>query len=228
LSEPGMLEVQGADCTTRHWDKCFEQWVRIGHDEGVDPNDIGDREWNNPLPHLERYYFPHIRADSVVLELGPELGRITRHLIGHCRETVWVDYSPAVCRWLDGYLAGKGKFRTLLVDKPVWPEIPSQSVDFACAYGVFEHIDLDDMRRYLEEMHRVLVPGGIAAFNFDNLMNAEGLAWHKQFQLRPGERNVFRFYHPEMVRVLAEASRFEVLNVCAGRTGHADIELKKP
>jgi ubiquinone/menaquinone biosynthesis C-methylase UbiE len=200
----------------------------MAREEGVDPNDIGDREWNDPLPHLERLYFPHIRPDSVVLELGPGSGRITRHLIGRCQEMLLVDYSPAVCEWLDHYLAGKGKFRTMAIETPVWPAIPDCSVNFACAYGVFEHIDLDDMLWYLEEMHRVLVPGGAATFNFDNLMNAEGLAWHKQYLRQPGERNIFRFYHPDMVRVLAEASGFVVSNMWAGTTRHADIELRKP
>lgn len=229
-TDEGALEIElwRLSPMSKHWDPHFERWMRISREEGVDPNDIGDREWGNPLPHLEGHYFRHCRPDSVVLELGPGSGRITRHLIGRCREMLLVDYSPAVCRWLEYYLAGKGKFRTLLVEKPVWPEIADRSVDFACAFGVFEHIDLDDMRWYLEEMHRVLVPGGIAVFNFDNLMSAEGLAWHKQFQNRPGERNIFRFYHPDMVRLLAEASGFAVDELQSGQSRHANVELRKP
>ena len=60
------------------------------------------------------------------------------------------------------------------------------------------------------------------------LMSTEGLAWHKQFQSLPGERNIFRFYHPDMVRLLAEASGFAVDELQSGQSRHANIELRKP
>jgi cyclopropane fatty-acyl-phospholipid synthase-like methyltransferase len=215
--------------TLRPWDETFERWVRLAREEGVDdPNDIGDREWNDPLPHLQKFYFPHIRRDSVVLELGPGSGRITRHLIGRCREIFLIDYSPAACEWLKSYLAGKGAFRVHAIDVPAWPMISESSVDFACAFGVFEHIDLDDMRWYLEEIRRVLVSGGMAVFNFDNLMSAEGIDWHKRWRGQPGDRNIFRFYHPEMVCRLAEASGLSVADLRTSDSRHAEIQLRRP
>jgi cyclopropane fatty-acyl-phospholipid synthase-like methyltransferase len=212
----------------RPWDSTFERWVSEAASQGLDPNDVGDQEWENPLPHLQQFYFPHIRPDSVVLELGPGSGRITRHLIGRCREILLVDFSAAACKWLGNYLPGKGNFKTYIIDKPQWPAIGRESVDFFCAFGVFEHIGLDDMRWYLEEIERVLVPGGIAIFNFDNLMSPEGIEWHKQWRRNPGDRNIFRFYHPDMVRRLAEVSALEVTSLRASDSRHAEIELKKP
>jgi cyclopropane fatty-acyl-phospholipid synthase-like methyltransferase len=213
---------------SRPWDETFERWIRLAAREGVDPNDLGDREWDDPLPHLQTFYFPHIHPDSVVLEMGPGSGRITRHLIGRCREILLVDYSQQVCEWLNRYLAGKGTFRVYSIDKPAWPMIADESVDFACAFGVFEHIDLDDMRWYLEEMERVLVPNGTAIFNFDNLMSAGGIEWHARWRGQPGDRNIFRFYHPEMVRRLAEVCRFCVADLRVSDSRHAEIQLRKP
>ena len=40
---------------SRPWDETFERWVRLAGKEGVDPNDIGDREWDDPLPHLREF-----------------------------------------------------------------------------------------------------------------------------------------------------------------------------
>ncbi len=210
------------------WDETFERWIRTGAKEGVDPNDIGDREWGDPRAHLRQFYFPHMRRESTVLELGPGSGRITRHLIGECRHMQLVDYSAAACEWLNSYLAGKGQFETHAIKEPAWPGIASESVHFACAFGVFEHIDLDDMRWYVEEMYRVLKPGGAAVFNFDNFMSSEGIEWHKRWRGNPGHRNIFRFYHPDMVRLLAEVSGFQVIEVRTSETRHAEIELRKP
>ena len=220
--------LTGAREQSRPWDHTFQDWAQKGRDRGVDPNDIGDQEWEDPLPSLERLYFPHIGPDSVVLELGPGSGRISRHLIGRCREMILADYSPAVCQWLSTYLAGKGKFRIHLLDRPDLPMVADSSVDFFCAFGVFEHIGLDDLRWYLEEMRRVLVSGGTAVFNFDNFMSPEGIAWHQQFRKQPGHQNIFRFYHPELVCRVAEASGLIVAALHVSHTRHADIELKKP
>jgi hypothetical protein len=106
--------------------------------------------------------------------------------------------------------------------------IPAECVNFSCAFGVYEHIDLDDMRWYLEETFRVLVSGGTAVLNFDNLMTAEGMDWHRQWRGQPGDRNVFRFYHPDMVSRLAEASGFSVTDLRVSQSRHAEIELRKP
>lgn len=214
--------------TAKPWDGIFQDWVRRGRKEGVDPNDIGDREWNDPRDHIRRYYLPHIRPDSVVLELGPGSGRITRHLIGLCGEMILVDYSAAACEWLEQYLQGRGRFRVVHIREPQFPEVLASSVDVALAFGVFEHIGLDDMRWFLEEFHRVIKRGGKLIFNFDNLMTDEGLAWHKQLRGRPGDRHIFRFYHPDMVARLAGASGFHVAALRTTESRHAEIELNRP
>src|ERR1044071_4108815 len=75
----------------RPWDDVFDEWIRSARDEGVDPNDVGDQAWGDPRDYVERVYLPHIDPDSVVLELGPGTGRITRHLIDRCRAMILVD-----------------------------------------------------------------------------------------------------------------------------------------
>lgn len=212
----------------RPWDPTFERWIELGRAEGVDPNDIGDREWNDPATHIESFYRPHVRPNSVVLELGPGTGRITRHLIGHCEMMILADFSKMACRWLDKYLTGKGRFRTVWLEKPAMPQIAAASVDFAFAFGVFEHIGVDSMRWYLEELHRVVKPGGRVIFNFDNLMTEEGLAWHTRWRGQPGDTHVFSFYHPDAVAWLAKNAGFTVDALRTGPSRLAEIELVKP
>ena len=216
-----------AEPQERPWDAFFKNWIAIGQKGGEDPNDAGDREWGDPRFHVEQYYNPHIQLESTVLEIGPGSGRITRHVIGRCREMILVDYSQFACNWLDQYLAGKGQFRTICIDQPSLAGVPDGKVNFLFAFGVFEHIDLDDLRWFLEEFYRVLVPGGVASFNFDNLMTRQGLDWHKRWRQKPGHQHIFRFYHPEMIAWLARDAGFTVSALRTDDSRLADIDLRK-
>lgn len=222
-----LASLLGFEKTARPWDDYFQRWIEEAQREGADPNDVGDRDWGDPGYDVQHYFLPHIKADSVVLELGPGTGRITRRLIGRCREMVLVDYSPFVCRWLDQYFAGKGRFRTVCIDKPRLNGVADGEIDFLFAFGVVEHIDFDDLRWFLQDFRRVLAPRGVAVFNFDNMMTAAGLAWHAQFMGQPGDRNIFRFYHPEAVSWLARDAGFTVLDLHVDDSRFATIELRK-
>jgi ubiquinone/menaquinone biosynthesis C-methylase UbiE len=193
----------------------------------VDPNDVGDLGWGDPLPHIQKRYLPWIGPDSVVLELGPGTGRVTRHVIGRCGEMILVDYSRFVCDWLEKYLAGKGRFRVCCIDRPAMPMVADDSVDFAFAYGVFEHIGLDDMCWFLGEFDRVLRPGGRVSFNFDNVMSPGGIEHLLEMRREPGHANVFRFYHPETVCRLAEVAGLTVADLTTDASRLADIDLVK-
>ena len=78
------------------WDAVFDSWIAQAQALGEDPNDAGDREWGNPVPYLERHYYPHLSPDKVVLELGPGSGRYTRHLLGRASKLILVDESGEV------------------------------------------------------------------------------------------------------------------------------------
>jgi predicted SAM-dependent methyltransferase len=139
---------------------------------------------------------------------------------------VLADYSSRVCRWLSTYLAGRGPYSIHELRGPTLPMIADESVDVVVAYGVFEHIGFDDAGWFLEEFHRVLKSGGVAAFNFDDIMLRDGMAWYRANRGKPGDRCLFRFHHPAVIARLAEAAGFLVEELTeGGRT--ADIRLRK-
>ncbi len=213
---------------TKPWDDFFKKWIAEAEASGQDPNDVGDVDWGDIREALETCYYPYINSDSVVLELGPGSGRVTRHIIGRCREMILVDYSEVVCDWLGRYLEGKGSYRIAHIQKPSLAAVEDGSVDTVIANGVFEHIDMDDLFCFLQEFSRVLRPEGVVSFDFDNIMSAGGIAWFKQFRGEPGSRCIFRFYHPESIRILAQEVGLRVLDlkVNLGRIAH--IILQKP
>ncbi len=165
---------------------------------------------------------------SVVLELGPGSGRLTRHLIGRCRELICADYSRMVCKWLPQYLGKKRHFKVHHISKPYFPMIPNESIDVVVANGVFEHIELEDLSFYLEDFYRILKPSGVVSFNYENIMTSAGLQWLRTFRGEPGDGCIFRFYHPDTLRWLSENIGFAVLHVTVDESRFAHIELQKP
>jgi len=229
-----VLRVLGAEIVryagdTKPWDDVFKKWIAGGQVSGEDPNEFGDVDWGDTSKQaFETCYSPYINPESVVLELGPGSGRVTRHLIGRCRELILVDYSQVVCDWLAKYLEGKGSYRIIQIQKPSLAGVENGSVDTVIANGVFEHLDMDDLFCFLQEFIRVLRPDGVISFNFDNIMSTGGIAWFKEHRREPGSRCIFRFYHPESIRILAHEAGLRVLDlkVDSGRIAH--IILQKP
>jgi SAM-dependent methyltransferase len=213
----------------RTWDGQFRRWIDEAAAKGIDPNDVGDRDWSgNALERASRSLFPRFTAESVVLELGPGTGRYTRHVLPRCREMILVDYSKLVCDWLAEYLSGKGRVQIHLIDQPSFPDVATDSVDFAFANGVFEHIDPDETDWFLREFFRVLRPGGRLWFNFDNFMSPGGQLWFANEQVKPGARRIFRFYHPDLIRRMAEMQGFQHVTVATDDSRFADFDAQKP
>jgi len=215
--------------TPRHWDVEFRRWIREGRASGRDPNDIGDEMWGGLAESRARdLYLPHIHPAATVLELGPGTGRYTRHVIAHCRRMILVDYSHLVCQWLEEYLAGRGDFEVHCIDQPALPFVADDTVDFAFANGVFEHLDFDDALWFLEEFRRVLAPGSIVAFNFNNLMTDAGLQHLRKHRGAPGHRNIFRFHHPDAMIRLAVAAGLSPVQLIVDDSRFGFLEASKP
>jgi cyclopropane fatty-acyl-phospholipid synthase-like methyltransferase len=195
------------------WDAAFLKWIEAGKTAGKDPNDFGDEDWrNDPLRQtLERFYLCYIDAQSVVLELGPGTGRTTRHVIGKCGKMILVDYSQVVCDWLDEYLKNKGTFETHRITSPNLSFCADGTVDFILANGVFEHIDLDDTYWFLTEFSRVLKGNGKVSFNFENFEQPTAMKWFHRHATKLGDRCIFRFYTPSMMRELGNDAGLEVV-----------------
>lgn len=201
--------ITHAAAASKPWDKQFLSWIAEAREKGVDPNDIADQQWSNPQAYLETYCYPYVKPEHVVLELGPGTGRTARHLIKRCAKLLLVDYSQAVCDWLQEYMKGRGEFEVHHAGDSTLPDIPDNSINVVWADGVFEHIDLEDFYRYFKTFCRVLHPEGIMIINIDTLMTDDGIDWFIS-QLPKQGRGIFRFYHPDMISRLADHVGFKL------------------
>ena len=211
----------------QQWDRDFKRWVRQGG-PGVDPNDAADVEWASDLlgEGLRDHYLPLASPEAVILELGPGSGRLSRHLIGRCRELIVADISKYVCTWMRGYLQGKGRFQVHRISGPWLPMLGDAAVDAVVAHDVFEHLDFDETYWFLCEFARVLRPGGVCSFNFDSPVTPDGIAIMRAHG-GPGHHAVYRLHHPEDIRCAAAAAGFAAASITQTGTRIAFADLTR-
>ena len=212
----------------RPWDKQFRQWIREAEEQGKDPNDVGDQYWSSPINGLEKYYYPVFDKNSVVLELGPGSGRYTRHLIDRCKEMVLVDYSKAVCEWCRTYFAGK-PMRIIHCTDYRLDEIADSSIDAVISNGVFEHIYPEGTFQYLRAFQRVMKPGARGCINYENIMSKDGFEFFvKHLPRRLDDREIFRFYHPDVIAKFIKEAGLELLKMEISDIRIAFATFRKP
>lgn len=127
------------------WSRAGEEWT------------VSD-EWKQSLVDdvLDRW----IPAGSVVVEIGPGGGRWTEPLLERARRLIAVDVSERpldLCRERFGE-----RVECVLSSGSDLPGVGDASVDAVWSFDVFVHVAPRDQARYLDEIARVLVSGGVA------------------------------------------------------------------
>ncbi len=150
------------------------------------------------------------RPSGPILDHGSGTGRITSALVELGQPVVAVDYSGASLRTLVGRCAGRGA-PVLAVQADV-RRLPVKDGVIAAATSVeiYEHVrGGEERRRVLEELARVLAPGGVLAistFNFNlvyRLWALKGNVGAREGEhLLGGDFYYYRFSHGEFRREL--------------------------
>ncbi len=106
-----------------------------------------------------------VRQDDVVLDIGCGVGRLTRVLSRRAAHVVALDISPEMLRRAQELNDGLNNVTWLLGDGESLTGVEDASLDGAVSHVVFQHIpDAKITLGYVEELGRVLKPGGWAAF----------------------------------------------------------------
>jgi len=147
----------------------------VGNDE------TGGTRGRDQLRLLEHY---GLTPSSDLLEIGCGLGRLAYECASYLDDDATYtgfDIAPVAIEWLEANYAPRlPGFRFDLLDvyneryRPNLSTGPEQvrfpyddaSFDVVCAFEVFMHVALDGVRNYLQELTRVLRPGGTAVVSF--------------------------------------------------------------
>jgi SAM-dependent methyltransferase len=149
------------------------------------------------------------------LDFGCSSGRVVRVLAAAHPEIEWhgVDPNERAIEWARAHLAGV-RFAASPIDPPL--PFPDRHFDLVYAISIWSHFGEEAALRWLEEMRRVIVPGGHLIFTTHSLQSlafygAQGLRTPRQLeQIRQalyrsgfwfapefGEEGDFGVKHPE-------------------------------
>ncbi len=144
----------------------------------------GGNEWNHELGMeymWENNIGPMISpyAKGKVLEIACGYGRITAEVIERCPEVemLYVSDLNETCiskcverfgNKVAGYFVNDGKSLS---------SIPSEYLDFVLSYDAFVHMHMNVVISYLNEIERILKPGGHCSLHVSNLADGEDLSF---------------------------------------------------
>lgn len=121
----------------------------------------GDPDSSPPLTYIrDQYLRPYIGAETYVIEIGPGGGRWTRYM-KDVKQLYAIDYHQDILNELRGTL----RWRNISFIKnngDDFPGIPENSIDLVFSFGVFVHLDIDIIERYLKHMKPLLKTGANA------------------------------------------------------------------
>jgi SAM-dependent methyltransferase len=192
----------------------FPGYLEAARRLGVDVNDYEESQlgWYPARPLLEATTFQHLRADSVVCEVGPGTGRFSRWILPRipAGELHLVDHSAWIVRFLESYFRDQPRVHVHLGDGYSLPFSRSGWVDLVFVAGTIIALKLGTIQRYALEFARVLEPGGVVVFDYMDPTTDDGWSHlHSEGRRLP---DVYTYHAPQIIdRVFAEAGfeRFE-------------------
>jgi len=185
-----------------------------------------------------------IQLQDQVLELGCGVGRIGRELAPFCGHWTGVDISENMLRHASERLAGRTNVSFHRLARTSLDMLPDESIDKAYSIAVFCHMDKEDLYLYLQELHRVLKPGGMIFVETWNLCSPVGwrrweyepLVWKDSDhgQRKDVARN--QFCTPEEFELYVRQAGFQPLanfhdsqsvQICAGKQLSAERQERE-
>ena len=99
-----------------------------------------------------------VTRDTTVLDWGVGCGRVARHFADAGTKVVGIDIDPQNITWCKTHLAGR--YEAIALAPPTGVE--SSCVDLVIGVSVFTHLTETDQFLWLNELRRVMKPGGCA------------------------------------------------------------------
>jgi hypothetical protein len=141
------------------WDKFFIDCIKEYKRTGKDPNNILNEDWKNEEIFFPAYLKPLMKRGMIALEVGPGIGRYTRHVLPYCREIYLIDYSQYCCEFLREYFKGEKGIHIIHMEGEKKLPVPDNSVDLVFTISTFVHLYTETIYWYFEEFYRVLCRG---------------------------------------------------------------------
>jgi SAM-dependent methyltransferase len=111
--------------------------------------------------------FPFLKGR--ILEIAPGYGRWTQFLHAHCTSLIGIDLAQACVERCTERFGQYPNLEFKVNDGRTLPMIENGSIDSAFSFDSLVHAESDVMSSYVNELARVLKPGGVAFLHHSNL-----------------------------------------------------------
>lgn len=156
------------------WDHYSEKFP--GSDAGSSFDVLGQEWGSDELAKsiVELTVVPHLPAEGArIVEFGPGGGKFSRLLHGLAEKLTLVDVSQGM---LDRAAAMcPGPVDAVKIDGVSLQPIEDASADLVFVFDVFVHLEPEEIFRYLAEINRILVPGGVLVLHVLDGASLEGM-----------------------------------------------------
>lgn len=176
----------------------------------------GDPDVVPPLVYIKgRFLLPYVTEQASVLEIGPGGGRWTRYLLG-ARRVYAVDFHPELIAEARTHMRSD-RITFIRNNGDDFPGVPHASVDFLFSFGVFVHLDVDIIARYLENMRAVLAPAANVVLQYSDKTKPMARA-----------NEGFSENDPDTMRRLVESTGYEIVEEDTKTLWHSAVVRFRP
>lgn len=212
----------------RVWDWYADKWSdldfrrrqlgyegRFDEDPGTVPR-LGE-EWGRPEDArrvVDEWILPYVDGSSVAGEIGTGGGRIARMVAPGVKQFHAFDISSRMIELVRAELADVVDARFHVLDGGHLPDGLDGQFDFLYSFDVFVHLDLHVQWRYLDDVHRLLRPGGRAFVHTANLTTKAG--WERFAGQDAYRVEGFYFMTPQAVATLASRAGLRIVDELSG------------
>ncbi len=171
--------------------------------------------WYDEQPFID-VLAPHLRREVTALELGCGGGRISRRVAPLVAELVCTDVLASMVAEASENLAPYANVRVARTNGVALHEFEERSFDLVFAQGVLGYLDPNPLLAMLDEVARVLRPGGVCVFNFSTIDDPQDARWHLETLREQARRGRFsaatdRAYTRAQLVATYEAAGLQVL-----------------
>jgi 2-polyprenyl-3-methyl-5-hydroxy-6-metoxy-1,4-benzoquinol methylase len=107
--------------------------------------------------------------ECVAAEIGSGGGRVAARVCTHVQSLHCFDISENMLNCAKQALSDHSNLLFSLLTSPVFPKECHDSFDFVYSFDVFVHLDLHMIWQYIQQIHKILKPGGKAFISTANL-----------------------------------------------------------